>query len=88
MNFRKITNNKQLEVLVEAMKKEKSIARGFTKEPKEKVKEFWKALAGELNAEGPPLREIVEWKKVRIRIQILDFQQFFLIQNMFFRSLL
>ncbi|XP_054726399.1 uncharacterized protein LOC129236187 [Anastrepha obliqua] len=40
------------------------IARGFVKENRQKVAEFWKQLTLALNSVGPPVKTEFEWKKV------------------------
>lgn len=60
------TNPQQVEVMVEAMKTEPTIAKGFTKMAKDKVQDFWLKIAESLNDKGPPFKKSTEWKKVNI----------------------
>ncbi|XP_053968974.1 uncharacterized protein LOC128870385 [Anastrepha ludens] len=41
-----------------------AIARGFFKGSKEEAARFWEKVNVQLNAAGPPIKTIVEWKKV------------------------
>lgn len=49
------------------MKRQPTIARSFSKLPKEDVQEFWSKLVEDLNHEGPPFKETAEWKKVNLK---------------------
>lgn len=51
-------------ILLQRMQENPSIAGGYTKDSKEQVASFWKALNEELNSSGPPVKSIFEWKKV------------------------
>ena len=50
--------------MLNKMQKNKTIARGFVKIPREVLSEFWNALTEELNSAGPPNKNVSEWKKV------------------------
>ena len=52
--------------MLNKMQKNKTIARGFVKIPREVLSEFWNALTEELNSAGPPNKNVSEWKKVII----------------------
>ncbi|XP_055908515.1 uncharacterized protein LOC129943237 [Eupeodes corollae] len=51
-------------MLLSKMQENPEIAKGFTKANREKVAEFCKRLALELNSAGPPVKSEFEWKKV------------------------
>lgn len=57
-------NKYQTTILLQRMQENPSIAGGYTKDSKEQVASFWKALNEELNSSGPPVKSIFEWKKV------------------------
>ncbi|TMW50568.1 hypothetical protein DOY81_004354, partial [Sarcophaga bullata] len=59
-------NKAQNEIMLNKMQKNKTIARGFVKIPREVLSEFWNALTEELNSAGPPNKNVSEWKKVWI----------------------
>ncbi|XP_055837669.1 uncharacterized protein LOC129906061 [Episyrphus balteatus] len=61
---KRITNRDQFHEMVERMKIEPDIAKNFTKKSPEEVQVFWQNLAETLNAQGPPIKEVAEWKKV------------------------
>ena len=46
------------------MRENSSIAGGYSKESKENVVVFWKKIPIELNSAGPPVKIVMEWKKV------------------------
>ncbi|XP_067635439.1 uncharacterized protein [Eurosta solidaginis] len=51
-------------MLLEKMMQNPEITRGFSKENREKVLDFWKQLSLCLNSLGPPIKSEAEWKKV------------------------
>lgn len=50
------------------MEQHTDLARGFVKGDRVSYEELWVELAGELNASGPPKKEVSAWKKVSIHI--------------------
>ncbi|XP_055838228.1 uncharacterized protein LOC129906465 [Episyrphus balteatus] len=58
------TTKNQMETLVGFMEKNPDIASGYTKKSKEEVTSFWQTVERELNSIGPPIKSILEWKKV------------------------
>lgn len=66
--FRKqnTTNIKQIEILSIFMQEHTELAKGQLRTPngREKSKHLWIKLTTSLNANGPPIKSITEWKKV------------------------
>lgn len=62
----KSTNQKQFEILVEHMDRHRDLAKGYIKQSdaRRKAAEVWSKIAQEVNAEGPPVRDVEGWKKV------------------------
>ncbi|XP_055914483.1 uncharacterized protein LOC129947807 [Eupeodes corollae] len=54
----------QCELLLNKMQLHPDIARGYSKENKDKISEFWTTTANDLNSAGPPIKSKTEWKKV------------------------
>ncbi|XP_055909000.1 uncharacterized protein LOC129943516 [Eupeodes corollae] len=56
----------QFEILVEFMMKQPDLSMGYLKTPeaRQKSRHLWTNLSEVLNAEGPPQRDAVGWKKV------------------------
>lgn len=57
------------------MEKHRDIARGFVKGDKVKADALWRELVEDLNAHGPPHKDISGWKKVNKLIfsTLIDF---------------
>jgi hypothetical protein len=64
----KKTNYRQFELLVDLMKENVDLAKGFCKvgASKSDVKEKWNEIGKELDALGPPMRRGSEWQKVSV----------------------
>ncbi|XP_073812091.1 uncharacterized protein [Musca autumnalis] len=60
----KVTNRKQLDILLSSMQARPDIATRMNEVNKEELKVFWCNLEKELNSAGPPSKSIAEWKKV------------------------
>lgn len=58
-------------MLLDKMLQKPDIARGFVKENRDQVAEFWKQLTVSLNSVGPPVKSEYEWKKVNLPIAIV-----------------
>lgn len=60
------TKLSQFEILVQFMEDHPQLAKGQMKalNAKTAANNLWKRLAENLNNEGPPVREVVGWKKV------------------------
>lgn len=57
-------NSAQIEIFIRFMEKHKDLARGFVKGDKVFFEQLWEELAKELNAFGPPTKQVPAWKKV------------------------
>ncbi|XP_055902716.1 uncharacterized protein LOC129938914 isoform X2 [Eupeodes corollae] len=60
------TKTSQFELMVQFMTSHSDLAKGYLKSPeaRQKSKQLWLNLSANLNAEGPPQRDVVGWKKV------------------------
>ncbi|XP_075149933.1 uncharacterized protein LOC142224011 [Haematobia irritans] len=60
------TKQRQFEIMLNFMKEHPQLAKGYIKAPeaKQATNNLWSRLTEELNAAGPPMREVVGWKKV------------------------
>lgn len=61
------TNKKQYEEMVEYMTRHSDLAKGHLNVPdaKSKSSNMWEKLCSDLNALGPPERDVKGWKKVK-----------------------
>lgn len=59
-------NRQQIEILTSFMAEHTDLARGKLKalNAKQLSNNLWQTLSNSLNEKGPPVRTIVEWKKV------------------------
>ncbi|XP_054746564.1 uncharacterized protein LOC129251236 [Anastrepha obliqua] len=62
----KQTQKKQFQILVDFMTTHPDLAKGLMKTPNAKIRvdHLWKRVTSELNAAGPPMRDMAGWRKV------------------------
>lgn len=60
------TKQSQFEIMLNFMTEHPQLAKGYIKaaDGKEVTNDLWARLVEDLNAAGPPMREVVGWKKV------------------------
>ncbi|XP_059218236.1 uncharacterized protein LOC131996765 [Stomoxys calcitrans] len=68
-NMGKHKNNNQDNILLDFMRNHQDIAKGFVKGDKVVVEDLWKELSGQLNAAGPPTKDVSNWKKTWIDLK-------------------
>ncbi|XP_046809045.1 uncharacterized protein LOC111690680 isoform X3 [Lucilia cuprina] len=61
--MRKRKNINQEKILMRFMKDHTDLGRGFSKKDKTSQEKLWTALKDELNAAGPPTKDLGDWKK-------------------------
>lgn len=52
------------------MEEHPDIAKGFSRGDRVKQDELWNVLTSQLNANGPPTRDVVVWKKVSMSMDM------------------
>ncbi|XP_054746776.1 uncharacterized protein LOC129251451 [Anastrepha obliqua] len=64
----KQTQKKQFQILVDFMTTHPDLAKGLMKTPNAKIRvdHLWKRVTSELNAAGPPMRDMAGWRKVTL----------------------
>lgn len=65
-----MTKQRQFEILVEFMVQHSDLAKGHLQaaNAKQTTNNLWTKLSDDLNANGPPVRDIAGWKKVRAMV--------------------